>query len=173
MKMIAYANLSRFVWLILCRKRLRNLGAVEDWQVEWKWDGIRAQLIIRVETSMLWSRGDESVGHSFPEILEAGKWFPGICVWMVKFLPGEKRVYVLFRVFKKDWGERTGSNDFKREPVRFQAYDLLRLNGKDLRGLSLRRKKEKLERDFLICLQEFPLGLSPLVEGDNGLTSPK
>ena len=57
---------------------VKKLGDVGDWQAaEWKWDGIRAQLINRAGSGMIWSRGDESVGHSFPEILEAGKWLPG------------------------------------------------------------------------------------------------
>ena len=58
------------------QEEIECLGQVQDWQIEWKWDGIRAQLINRGGANMVWSRGDESVGHSFPEIVEAGKWLP-------------------------------------------------------------------------------------------------
>ena len=51
------------------------LGPVEDWQIEWKWDGIRAQLIKRGAEILLWSRGEEMIGEAFPEIIEdASRW---------------------------------------------------------------------------------------------------
>src|ERR1700744_4793322 len=50
---------------------LDALGAIGEWQIEWKWDGIRAQLIRRGGETLLWSRGDEMVTDSFPELVEA------------------------------------------------------------------------------------------------------
>ncbi len=52
------------------------LGDISGWQCEWKWDGIRAQLIRRQNEILLWSRGDEMVTETFPEIAEIGKALP-------------------------------------------------------------------------------------------------
>lgn len=48
-----------------------SLGALPDWQAEWKWDGIRAQLVMRGEQVWLWSRGEELITERFPEIERA------------------------------------------------------------------------------------------------------
>ena len=52
------------------------LGATADWLVEWKWDGIRAQLVKRGGHVWLWSRGEELVTERFPEIARAGAALP-------------------------------------------------------------------------------------------------
>src|SRR5436190_5818177 len=54
-----------------------SLGPLEDWQIEWKWDGIRAQLIQRDGLVHLWSRGEELITHRFPEIAAAASRLPG------------------------------------------------------------------------------------------------
>ena len=51
----------------------QELGDIDDWQAEWKWDGIRAQLMRRQGQLVLWSRGEELVTDRFPEIAAAGK----------------------------------------------------------------------------------------------------
>jgi DNA ligase-1 len=53
-----------------------SLGSVDDWQAEWKWDGIRAQLIRRSGRTFLWSRGEELVTDRYPEIAEVGPYLP-------------------------------------------------------------------------------------------------
>src|SRR6185503_3395978 len=55
---------------------LETLGERRDWLIEWKWDGIRAQLIRRQNQSVLWSRGDELVTGAFPEIVQASASLP-------------------------------------------------------------------------------------------------
>src|SRR5687767_10601433 len=55
---------------------LTELGPVDQWQVEWKWDGIRSQLIRRAGDSYLWSRGDELITDRFPELISAAEWLP-------------------------------------------------------------------------------------------------
>ena len=53
-----------------------KLGAIEDWQAEWKWDGIRAQVIKREDRVFIWSRGEELVTEKFPEIVPAAEKLP-------------------------------------------------------------------------------------------------
>ena len=48
----------------------------DEWFLEWKWDGIRGQLIHRGEGIYLWSRGEELVNDSFPELVDVGAGLP-------------------------------------------------------------------------------------------------
>ncbi len=66
---------------------LEELGEISDWQVEWKWDGIRAQLIRRGGESFLWSRGEDLVSERFPEITEASFSLPDGTVLDGEILP--------------------------------------------------------------------------------------
>ena len=52
------------------------LGPPSQWLVEWKWDGIRAQLVRRAGQVCLWSRGEELVTDRFPELAEMGGTLP-------------------------------------------------------------------------------------------------
>ena len=147
------------------QEEAENLGRLEDWQVEWKWDGIRAQLINRGGTCMIWSRGDESVGHSFPEVMNAGKWLPGdLCMDGEILAWGQDGLRSFSRLQARLGRKEPGSTILKREPVRFQAYDLLRLDGMDMRKVSLKKRRKKLEAILSSLPPDFPIGLSPLVE---------
>ena len=53
-----------------------KLGDVSNWQIEWKWDGIRAQLIKRGGEVIIWSRGEEMITEQFPEVVEAAAFWP-------------------------------------------------------------------------------------------------
>ena len=53
-----------------------SLGAVGDFLIEWKWDGIRGQLIHREGEVFLWSRGEELITERFPELEAAGALLP-------------------------------------------------------------------------------------------------
>jgi DNA ligase-1 len=147
------------------QEEAENLGRLEDWQVEWKWDGIRAQLINRGGTCMIWSRGDESVGHSFPEVMNAGKWLPGdLCMDGEILAWGQDGLRSFSRLQARLGRKEPGPTILKREPVRFQAYDLLRLDGMDIRKVSLEERRKKLEAILSSLPADFPIGLSPLVE---------
>ena len=54
---------------------IETLGAIANWQTEWKWDGIRAQIIKRENKIFIWSRGEELVTDRYPELLAAAKSF--------------------------------------------------------------------------------------------------
>ena len=147
------------------QEKAENLGSVDDWQVEWKWDGIRAQLINRGGACMIWSRGDESVGHSFPEVMNAGKWLPGdLCIDGEILAWGQDGLRSFSRLQARLGRKEPGPTILKRDPVRFQAYDLLRLDGIDMRKISLDERREKLEAILSSLPPDFPIGLSPLIE---------
>ena len=52
------------------------LGPPADWVIEWKWDGIRAQLVRRAGQCWVWSRGEELVSERFPELMALGDALP-------------------------------------------------------------------------------------------------
>lgn len=118
------------------------------WQVEWKWDGIRAQLIRRGGQTFLWSRGEELINGSFPELeamaerLEPGTVLDGeLTVW-----PAEASQPAGFGPLQRRLGRQKPGGALLREcPAAFVAYDLLELGGRDLRPEPLGRRRAALE----------------------------
>ena len=128
------------------------LGAVQDWQVEWKWDGIRAQIVRRASQAWVWSRGEELVTDRFPELAQAamaqlpnGTVVDGeILVW----LPGEPQPRP-FADLQKRLGRKTLTPKLLRElPVVLVAYDLLEHGGQDLRQQPQHARRSLLEAVF-------------------------
>ena len=118
------------------------------WQVEWKWDGIRAQLIRRSGQTFLWSRGEELINASFPELdgmaegLPQGTVLDGeLTVW-----PAEASQPTGFGPLQRRLGRQKPGAALLREcPAAFIAYDLLERGGRDLRPEHLGRRRAALE----------------------------
>lgn len=141
------------------------LEDLSPWQVEPKWDGIRAQLLHRRGLAFLWSRGEENVGPTFPEVLEAASTLPDGTV-----LDGEVLVWVggqtypePFASLQKRLGrKKVGKQLREKLPVRFLAYDLLEVNGRDLRGEGTETRRGRLEELWRSLPGDPTLQLSPL-----------
>lgn len=140
------------------------LGAPEDWLVEWKWDGIRAQIVRRGGAVWVWSRGEELVTDRFPELAEAamaalpdGTVVDGeILVW----LPGEPQPRP-FADLQKRLGRKTLGPKLLRElPVVLVAYDLLEHAGQDLRQQPQQARRALLEA----TLQPDPAAIAPAAQ---------
>ena len=127
-------------------ERLRKTS-VNDWQLEWKWDGIRGQLIHRGGGVYLWSRGEELVNDSFPELVDVAQALPSGTV-----LDGEVICWqqndatpLGFDQLQRRLGRKTIGATLKREcPMRFIAYDLLEHQGIDIRQEGLRYRQDQL-----------------------------
>ena len=147
------------------QEKATSLGEVKDWQVEWKWDGIRAQLLTTGGGGgMLWSRGEESIDESFPEVLECIPYLPpGLCMDGEILAWGREGLRSFSRLQKRLGRKNPGPSIQRKEPVRFQAYDLLRVDGKDLRSLPMGERRKKLEDLLNKMPGHLPLGISPLV----------
>lgn len=125
-----------------------ELGDVGDWQAEWKWDGIRAQLVKRQGRVALWSRGEELVDEAFPDVLQRGQQLPDGTV-----LDGELLVWNAatdapepFASLQKRLGRKKPSSRMQAElPVRMLCYDLLERDGHDLRARPLHERRRQLE----------------------------
>ena len=111
------------------------LGEPGDWLAEWKWDGIRAQLIRRAGRTFLWSRGEELLSGRFPEVEEAAALLPEGTVLDGELLPWVAGAPLPFAQLQRRIGRKTlGRKILSEVPVVLVAYDLLEERGEDLRG---------------------------------------
>ena len=138
------------------------LGAVDDWLVEWKYDGIRAQIVRRAGGCWIWSRGEDLVTERFPELQAAAQALPEGTV-----LDGEIVVWrdgdaapAPFTLLQQRIGRKTlGKKLLAEAPVAFIAYDLLELAGEDQRQQPQAERRAALQA----LLQGRALRISPLL----------
>ena len=124
-----------------------DLGAVADWQAEWKWDGMRAQLVRRGDGVAVWSRGEELVNEAFPEITTAGQALAPGTVLDGELLAVAGGRLLPFAMLSKRASRKTVTKKILAEiPCVFVAYDLLEEGGADLRPLPLGDRRRRLER---------------------------
>ncbi|MCX5834854.1 MAG: ATP-dependent DNA ligase [Deltaproteobacteria bacterium] len=141
-----------------------SLGPVDTWQAEWKWDGIRAQLMRRGGKILLWSRGGEFITGGFPEMEEAGEAIPEGTVLDGEILPWKEGSPLPFSSLQKRVGrKRPGEKILGETPVVFMAFDLLEGKGQDLRGEALAERRRKLEALAAGWSREGPLLISPVL----------
>lgn len=141
-----------------------TLGAVAEWQAEWKWDGIRAQLVRRRGESFLWSRGEELVTERFPELAEAAALLPDGTVLDGEILPWADGRPLPFAQLQRRIGRKTlGPKILREVPVVLLCYDLLELGGQDVRERPLWQRRTRLAAllDTLPAAGRFPI--SPTV----------
>lgn len=117
-----------------------------DWQAEWKWDGIRGQLIQRKGEVFIWSRGEELVTGKFPELEQMGKNLPSGTVLDGEIIPFGKGSPLPFGLLQTRLGRKNVSARLLQEaPVSFMAYDLLEWKGQDVRHWKLWKRRETLD----------------------------
>jgi DNA ligase-1 len=122
-----------------------SLGALEDWQAEWKWDGIRAQIIRRQGSLHIWSRGEELITDRFPELAAAARRLPQNCVLDGEILAWNEQGVMPFTALQTRIGRtKLTPKLLEQAPVRFVAYDLLEQDQTDLRTLPLRDRRTRL-----------------------------
>ena len=139
------------------------LGEFAVWQAEWKWDGIRAQVIRRGGEVLIWSRGDEVVTGSFPEIAEAAGALPDGTVLDGEILAWSGESPQPFARLQRRLGRKTVSARTRAAfPVVLLAYDLLELDGKDLRARPLVERRGLLEKVMGDAQQRLPANAEPL-----------
>jgi DNA ligase-1 len=144
-----------------------TLGDLADWQVEWKYDGMRAQLVSRGGQNWLWSRGEDLITERFPELaalnLPDGVVIDGeILIWHGGHAPAP------FAALQKRMGRKQVSARLLGElPAVLVAYDLLELDGRDLRESPQAERRALLEQ-LVASQQRAPqLKLSPLIAADS------
>ncbi|MFS2124053.1 ATP-dependent DNA ligase [Pseudomonas sp. Pseusp97] len=149
------------------------LGPAQDWLVEWKWDGIRAQLVKRDGQAWLWSRGEELITERFPELHELADALPDgtvldgeLVVWKEPPAGSDAQFGIQpFALLQQRIGRKTLSRKLLEDvPAALLAYDLLEWRGEDWRN---RRQDERRERLELLVAQiaDSHLRLSPQLSG--------
>lgn len=137
-----------------------DLGDIADWHIEWKWDGIRAQLIRRQGQTFIWSRGEELITERFPEVAAMGDLLPDGTVIDGEILGWQGDKPLKFLDLQRRIGRKTASKKVLAEvPVRMVAFDLLEYAGTDEREAPLTRRRELLE----MAVGGEALTLSPIV----------
>jgi DNA ligase-1 len=122
-----------------------DLGDPKDWLVEWKWDGIRAQLIRRRGETWLWSRGEELITHRFPEIAAAATHVPDGTVLDGEVLAFKDEHPMPFSALQQRIGrQRQVAQVMRAVPVVFVTYDVLERGGADVRGEPLSARRASL-----------------------------
>ncbi len=123
-----------------------SLGNVTEWQAEWKWDGIRAQLVRRGDDVSIWSRGEELLNEAFPEITDAARTLPRGTVLDGELLAVRNHQLLPFASLSRRTSRRRVTKKMLSEiPCVFVAYDLLELDVKDLREETLAKRRSLLE----------------------------
>lgn len=139
-----------------------DLGRPEDWAVEWKWDGIRGQMVRRCGRTWLWSRGEELVTAQYPEIAAAAEALPDGTVLDGEILAWRNREPLPFAALQRRIGrKRLGAKLLAEVPCVFLAYDQLEAAGADIRERPLEERRRTLTDT--LCGSAPPLHLSPLV----------
>jgi ATP-dependent DNA ligase len=124
-----------------------TLGDRDAWLVEWKWDGIRAQLIRRRGQTWLWSRGEELITHRFPEIAAAATHLPDGTVLDGEILAFQDERPLPFSALQQRIGRQKQVAQIMRAvPAVFVAYDVLEWDGRDRRGEPLATRRDTLMR---------------------------
>ncbi|TMM55070.1 ATP-dependent DNA ligase [Sulfitobacter sabulilitoris] len=143
------------------------LGPPSDWRAEWKWDGIRGQLILRGGAHFVWSRGEELMTDRFPELARAVDFLPDGTV-----LDGELLVWRAgdddpqsFNALQKRIGRKTVPKKLLADaPVVLHAYDLLEWRGEDMRATPFSDRRALLEHACADLPPDAPLRLSPQLD---------
>ena len=143
-----------------------SLGEATAWAAEWKWDGIRAQLVRRAGLSYLWSRGEELITERFPELIESAALLPDGTVLDGEVLPWRDGEPMPFAQLQRRIGRtRVGARILSEVPVILMVYDVLEHDGVDLRARPFSERRALLEA----LLARLPAGVrfmaSPLVSG--------
>ena len=144
-------------------KDLIDLGSIDDWQIEYKWDGIRAQVIKREGEFFIWSRGEELITAQFPEIEKALIDFPDDFVIDGELLVVKDNEVYNFSELQKRLNRKNLPKKMLEElPVSLYIYDVLEWKGEDIRTKPLSYRRSILESYFNIDTN-LSLHLSPII----------
>lgn len=144
-----------------------SLGTPDEWQAEWKWDGIRGQIIKRNGTLFVWSRGEDLITEKFPEYQLLTEKLPEGIVIDGEILPVKNGEVLNFNVLQTRIGRKNVTKkQLDEAPAGIFAYDLLEQNGQDIRNLPLIERRRRLAA--IVADINLPqLILSPIIDFDS------
>jgi DNA ligase-1 len=143
---------------------VENLGDVNLWQAEWKWDGIRGQIIKRNNELFVWSRGEELMTDKFPEYIILKDLLPDGVVLDGEIIPATDGKPLAFAVLQtRIVRKNIGKKQLQEAPISFFAYDLLEYNFEDWRQKLLTERRKKLE-EIILPLNNNTIRISEIIE---------
>ena len=145
---------------------VHDLGDVQEWSAEHKWDGIRSQTIFRNDELFVWSRGEELVTDKYPELEKLVDIIPNGTVIDAEILPYANNIIGTFNDLQTRIGRKTVSKALlKKTPVILKAYDILEWEGNDIRHLPFIERRELLEKLFqtISVIENLPFQISETI----------
>lgn len=141
-----------------------SLGAVTEWQAEWKWDGIRGQIVKRNGELFIWSRGEELVTEQFPELHFLAEELLDGTVLDGEILSVKDGNVQAFSVLQQRLNRKTiNKSQLSDAPIGFYTYDLLEYKGRDLREETLEKRRALLVKTISGLKTQHIAVLSPVV----------
>ena len=140
-----------------------ELGNENEWQAEWKWDGIRGQLIKRNNEIFVWSRGEELMTEKFPEYHSLRELLPEGIALDGEIIPSVDKKPLPFALLQTRIGRKNVTKKHLQDaPIAFFAYDIMEYEGEDIREWPLEKRRSLLE-DIVTKLDHPVLLLSPVI----------
>ena len=144
---------------------LDTLGDASEWQLEWKWDGIRAQLVRRRGRTFLWSRGEELLADRFPEVDASAEWMPDGTVLDGELLAWRDGKPLPFSELQRRIGRKTvGKKLLADVPCHLLVYDCLEVEGVDVRDRPMHERRAMAEAIVTRLPGGASIGLSPVLD---------
>ena len=145
-----------------------SLGETDEWQAEWKWDGIRGQIVKRNGELFIWSRGEELVTDQFPELHFLKDQLPDGTVIDGEILSVKDGQVQAFSILQQRLNRKTiNKSQLKDAPIGFFIYDLLEFDGNDIRTEPLKERRRMLENMIASIRHTDVAILSPVIEFDD------
>lgn len=142
---------------------VERLAPLSEWQAEYKWDGIRGQLVKRAGEVFIWSRGEELVTSQFPEVVATAQQWDEDFVIDGEILPIKEGAVLNFSELQKRLNRKLLTRKILTDtPVGMYAYDLLEWKGEDIRLRPLQERRALLEM-IVESYSPASIQLSPVV----------
>jgi DNA ligase-1 len=133
----------------------------DQFAAEWKWDGVRVQLVADGGVRRLYTRNGDDISKAFPDLLEAADFSAAIDGELL--VRTDEGGVASFNELQQRLNRKTVSpKQMADRPAMLRAYDLLIENGEDLRPMPFADRRKRLER-FVVSLESDRIDLSPLV----------
>jgi DNA ligase-1 len=144
------------------------LGNASEWQAEFKWDGIRAQLIKRENEIFIWSRGEELATDKFPELHPFMQDLPNGTVLDGEILAFKDNQPLPFNILQTRIGRKTISKKMLVDnPVAFIAYDVMEFESQDIRSMSQEARRKVLEQVQSSSTHQEIFRISEIISAEN------
>jgi DNA ligase-1 len=145
--------------------QLEDLGEPAGWFAEWKWDGIRSQVIKRNNKLFVWSRGEDLVTEKFPELQPFIDFLPDGTVLDGEIICFQNGRPLPFGVLQTRIGRKNLSKKILADaPVSIITYDLLEFGGRDVREEPQEVRRDLLEKLYNRPARPAALELSALID---------